>query len=182
MGEMIRTNYPVAAMEILLDKSCLPERFFPLIPYRDALLSGLPAAGCRTKNDAAALPDGALIGLGLPDETTVRLLRRFLALYDPDPRKFREIDKVTADSDERTAFRELYCLPGVKAVRAALYYRSGYRTLADFACTTSETVIERTARTIAEQQLPCIVPLPKEVRTHIAVAKAFLWTQESVRI
>lgn len=179
---MIQTDYPVGAAAVLLDKSCLPERFFPLIPYRDALLSGLPAAGCRTKNDAAALPDDTLIGLGLPDETTVRLFRRFLALYDPDPRKFREIDKVTTDPDERAAFRELYCLPGVKAVRAALYCRSGYRTLADLADTTAEAVIERTARTITEQQLACIVPLPKEVRTHIAVAKSFLWTQEGVRI
>ena len=175
---MVQTNYPVAAVAILLDRSCLPERFFPLIPYRDALLSGLPAAGCRTKNDAASLPDDALIGLGLPDETAVRLFRRFLALYDPDPRKFREIDKVTTDPDERAAFRELYCLPGVKSVRATLYCRSGYRTLADFADTTAESVIERTARTIAEDRLPCIVPLPKEVRTHIAVARAFLWTQD----
>lgn len=175
---MLSTDYPVEALRVLLVGDCLSERYAPLLPYRDALLAGLRLRGCRTKSDAEGLPDGAFIELGLPDAGTVRLLRRFLTIYDPAPQKFREIGKVTADPAEREAFRELYHLPGVKAVRARLYYRSGYRSIAEIAAASPEEILSKTDRAIAEHELSCIVPLPKEVRTHIAVAKAFTWQNE----
>lgn len=171
----IHTDYPVGALSILLDRGCLTERYWPLIPYRDALLERLTLLGCRTKNDAAALSNDALRGIGLPDAGTVLLLRRFFALYDPAPAKFREIEKVTDDPALRASFRELYHLPGVRAVRAELYCRAGYGTLRKVADAVPEEVITRTERVIRSGQMPCAVPLPKEVRTHIAVARAFLW-------
>lgn len=94
-------------------------------------------------------------------------------MYDPKPQKFKEIISHTADPAEQEAFRELYYLPGVRFTRANLYYHSGYRKLSDFSEASVEDVLSRTAETIAKENLPCIVPLPKEIRTHIAVSKAF---------
>lgn len=174
---MINTDYPIEAWKLLLNRDCLGERYAPLLPYRDVLLAELPSLGCRRKTDAAALPDEGYLRIGLPDTEIVRLFRKFLTIYDPGPLKFREIDKIVSDPEERAVYRELYHLPGVKAIRASLYYRSGYCSLRDFTKTTVEEVRDRTARTIAELSLSCIVPLPKEVRTQIAVAQAFLWEE-----
>lgn len=169
---MIHTDYPIGALSILLDGSCLSERYAPLLPYKDRLPDALRRLGCRVKSDAERLPDEVLSEAGLCDPQTVRLFRRFLTLYDPKPQKFRELAAVE-DPEERAVFRELYYLPGVKQIRASLYCQSGYRSLRDFVDTTAEEVLARTARIIADRQLSCIVPLPKEVRTHIAVARAF---------
>ena len=176
LTRMIHTDYKMDALCLLLEPDCLSERYYPLLPYKTLLLSRM--AGWR-KSDAAALSDEEYLRMGLPDIETVRLLRRFFTLYDPKPNKLREIFRLSATPEERSAFRELYMLPGVKAVRASLYYRSGYTSLRDFADTTVEEVLRRTAETITADSLGCTVPLPKEVRTHMAVAKAFLWEERN---
>lgn len=170
---MINTDYPLEALEILLDKNCLPERYFPLIGHKERLIPGLRRRGCRTKSDAERLSDEDFRDMGLESPEEIRLFRRFLSLYDPKPQKLRAAKAIPAAPEERAAFRELCYLPGVKEIRATLYYRSGYRSLRDFAAATVEEVLERTARTIAQNALPCAAPLPKEVRTQIAVARAF---------
>ena len=170
---MIRTDYRIEALGLLLCADCLPERYCVLLPYKDLLISGLRLLGCRVKSDAERLPDADLLQIGLKDDAEVRLFRRFLALYDADPKKFREIPKVTSDPEEAAAFEELYHLPGVKAVRAALYYRAGYRSIRDFADTSVDEVLRRTADAIKDGHMTCIPPLPKEVRTQIAAARAF---------
>ena len=170
---MIRTDYPTEALAFLLDEACLMQSYAPLIPRRDALIAGLRGLGCVTKSDAGKLTDGELIALGLPDAGTVRLFRRFLALYDPRPAKFRELSDLRLDPERQAAYRELYHLPGVKEIRAELYFRAGFRTLAEIAASDEKTVTEKTARVIAAEGLSCVVPLPKEVRTHLAVARAF---------
>ena len=170
---MISTDYKIEALDILLDKTCLSERFYPLTEYKDLLLTGLLRLGCRTKSDAELLSDEVLLGLGLDSVETVALFRRFLGLYDPKTQKFREIVKVTSDPEKQAAYTELYHLPGVKQTRASLYYRAGYKSIEAFSGTTVDEILEKTARVISENGLTCIVPLPKEVRTHIAVAKAF---------
>ena len=169
----MQTDYPLKALTILLEADCLPERYHPLLPYKMALLAELPLLGCRTKSDAEKLSDGDLLKAGLPDLQTVCLFRRFLGLYDAPRQKFREIEKIAADPAQRAAFYELYALPGVKAVRAGLYYLAGYRSLQAFAAASTEEILARTALAIREHSLSCIQPLPKDVRTQIAVAKAF---------
>ena len=176
----MNADYCIGALDILLDVDCLPARYAPLVPYKHALIAGLYDLGCVRKADVEALDDEALLRL-LSDAGLVRLFRRFLALYDLAPQKFREIDSVAQDETERAAFRELYCLPGVRSVRAALYCRAGYRTLSDFTAATVEDVRARTALVISRDGFDCIVPLPKEVRTHIAVARAFLWDGEETK-
>lgn len=170
---MICTDYPVKALSILLDKDCLPASYAPLIKHKQALLSELPRLGCKRKSEAERLSDGAYEAIGMQTQE-IRLLRRFLTLYDAKPQKLRELEKLTAEPEAMAAYRELYLLPGVNQIRADLYYRSGFASLAAFAEATVEAVLEKTAQTIADNALSCIVPLPKEIRTHIAVAKAFI--------
>ena len=166
-------DYPVEALSLLLDARCLPERYYPLLPYKEALILGLRARGIAKKSGAEGLPAEAFSDMGLSDGETVALLRRFLSLYDPRPAKLRELDGMAGDSPPLEAYRELYLLPGVKRTRAELYYRSGYRCLRQLAESTAEELRERAGRTITEKGMSCTVPLPKEARTHIAVARAF---------
>ena len=170
---MIITDYPIESLNILLNEDCLSDRFHPLIRIREDLIAGLKRFGCVTKSDAARMSDDELAEILQHDQTTVQLFRRFLTIYDPKPQKFKEIAKLTSDPAELAAYTELYHLPGVGSTRAYLYYHSGYKTLQDFLNTTVEEVLSKTAMTISSKGLTCIVPLPREVRTHIAVARAF---------
>lgn len=174
---MINEDYKIEALNILLQKDCLPVSYHPLTDGREKLLEGLKKLGCVRKSDVSRLSDEALLDLGLADHAAVRLFRRFLTLYDTKPQKLHELAKLTADPAEREAFEELYHLPGVKATRAALYYYAGYKSVKAIAETTVEEVLAGTARAIAERQLSCTAPFPKEVRTHIAVAKAFCYEE-----
>ncbi|MBQ0102372.1 MAG: hypothetical protein KBT31_06220 [Firmicutes bacterium] len=103
---MINTDYDIGAIEILLDKSCISERYFPLIAHMEQILSGLRALGCGTKSDASKLSDEALSHIGL-DGAEIRLFRRFLSMYDPDPHKFKEIESLCHCPEERAAYYEL---------------------------------------------------------------------------
>lgn len=174
MVSMFSGNYPIQALDILLVRDCLMDRYHPLIPYKEALIADLSALGCRTRDDVSRLKDRELLSAGLPDEKDVRLFRRFLCIYDPDPKKFREISKFKVSAHKQAALTELYHLPGVRYVRASLYYSSGYHSLKEIASSTAEEILARTAKAIDEQGLSYIVPTPKEVRTHIAVARAFI--------
>ena len=169
----IHTDYSIESLRILLNKDCLSERFFALTDLREELIAGLKGFGCVVKSDASRLSDAELAAVLRHDEAAVRLFRRFLTIYDPSPQKFKEIPALSSDPSEQQSYRELYLLPGVRYTRAHLYYRSGYKTLQSIAETTVEEVLSKTAMTISDGNLTCIVPLPKEVRTHIAVAKAF---------
>lgn len=168
----IDTNYRIENLRLLLNEDCLAERYYPLIAYKEKLIAECQSQNVKTKNEFAECSDEKLREMGL-DEGTIRLLRKFLTIYEPNEQKFKEIEKITTDEAERKAFYELYHLPGVKQVRATLYYRSGYRTLKELAVSTEEEVLARTKKTIEEQNLSCIVPLPKEVRTHIVIANVF---------
>ena len=170
---MIHTDYSIEALALLLDRKCLSERYYALIPYKERLVSELTRLGCRMKSDAEKLSDDVLLSIGLGDADNVRLFRRFLTIYDPKPQKFREIEKLCLSPQEQAVFQELYHLPGVKNTRAELYSRAGFLSIRDIAEACEEEILARTAAAIAENGLSCIVPLPKEVRTHIAVAKAF---------
>lgn len=168
------TDYPIEAMEVLLQEGCLLQRYHPLIPQKERLISGLQRLGCKTKSEAERLPDEAYLQIGLREDI-LPLLRRFYTLYDPAPGKFREIPRLCTDPVEAAVLRELYHLPGVKYTRARLYASSGFRCLGNIARSSPEEILEKTANTIVQEGLSCAVPLPKEVRTHIAVARAFAW-------
>jgi len=163
-------DYRIEAWELLLDRDCILERYDPLIPYRETLTENLLGLSCRTKEECCKLPDETLICAGLPREL-VGLFRRFLTMYDVPKQKFKEIECFAANEAEAAALRELYQLPGVKQVRARLYYDAGYTTLRSIAVAQTEQLISDTAAVIAEKGLTLKAPLPKEVRTQLAVAR-----------
>lgn len=165
-------DYRIEAMEVLLCEDCILQRYFPLIPYKAQLLKNLIENHCLTKTACLQLSDELLIEMGLPTVELANLFRQFLVMYDAKEAKLKEIDKVAANEAEAAAFRQLYLLPGVKAVRAKLYCDSGYTSLSEIAAALPEQIILDTSALILSQNLPLKPPLPKEVRTHIAVAKA----------
>lgn len=73
----------------------------------------------------------------------------------------------------KVRLRELYQLPGVKSTRATLYFKAGFRSLADIAVSTPQEIIAKTESVIRQENLGLKAPLLKEVKTHIAVARAF---------
>ncbi len=170
---MINTDYKIEGIEYLLDKSCILERYYPLIDFKDKILLKLKAFGCERKSDAYNLSNEKLADIGFDDVGYINLFKRFLCLYDINKNKMKELEKLKLLDGEKNAFHELYLLPGVKQTRAKLYYLSGYKTLLDVANSSKEEIIERTKNTVSKFGLLCSIPLPKEARTHVAVAKAF---------
>ena len=66
---------------------------------------------------------------------------------------------------------DLMRLPGVKSIRARLYYDCGIRNLADFSGETYQHIQQTVAEYIAFTNCKRVVPLPKELTTQIAVAQ-----------
>lgn len=168
---MINTNYKIKALNYLLDEKCMPERFFPLIEYKKTIISGLAKLAITNKDEAVKLSDKQYKELGLKKDV-ILLFRRFLCLYDVKQSKLKQINAIE-DLKLAKACYELYYLPGVKLIRGSLYYYAGYRTLKDIALTNEEVLIDSCKKAIIKNKLNCIVPLEKEVRTHIAVSRAF---------
>ncbi len=166
-------DYRVEAIIILLNEECILQRFFSLVPYKNEIVKNLKMTGCCTKSDCMKLSDDSLLGIGLADIEMVNLFRSFLTLYDIKPAKLKEIDSVCQTSEEINAFRELYHLPGVKSTRAMLYYRAGFRSLNKVAHASVQEIAAKTECVIRTEKLNLKVPLTKEIRTHIAVARAF---------
>ena len=169
----MNADYKIEVIKVLLNEDCILTRYYSLIPNKDILVENLNKMGCHTKSDCMKLSDEALLGAGLPDIEMVRLFRAFLVLYDIKPTKLKEITDVCKKDEEVQSFRELYQLPEVKSTRAMLYFKAGFHSLADIARSTPQEIIERTACIIRDESLGLKVPLMKEVKTHIAVARAF---------
>lgn len=156
-----------------MKEECVPDRYYTLIPYRDRLVNTLLAAGLLKISEVKRLSDAELVNAGLPDNRTVALFRRYLTIYEPSPAKIRELESSGRSPEEMEMYRELYDLPGVKATRAELYILSGYDRLEKIAAASAEDIYRDTKETIDRLGLPLKAPLLKEVRTHIASAKAF---------
>ena len=169
----MNTDYKVEAIAVLLNEDCVLQGYFPLVPYKHEMVKKLKEAGCRTKSDCMRLSDEALRDIVPEGDEAVGLFRSFLTLYDIKPAKLREIDSICGTPEEAAAFRELYYLPGVKSTRAALYCKAGFCSLDKIARSSAGEIIAGTERVIKSEGLKLKVPLPKEIRTHIAVARAF---------
>ena len=166
-------NYKIEAMDVLLSEDCILQRYFTLIQYKEMLIENLIKNHYFSKAECMELPDEILIEMGLPNDEVVRLFRNFMVMYDVKDSKFKDIKDIAANEAEADSFRELYLLPGVKAVRAKLYYDANYKSLSKIASAFPEQIIRDTSKVILQKGLKLKAPLPKEVRTHIAVAKAF---------
>ncbi len=173
MKPSINSNYLIQGIALLLEEDRILKCYVPLIPIKQQLVQGLQQLGCKTRDDCLALTNEELISAGLPAELT-GLFRRFLCLYDYKSKGIKDIPDAEAKSAEEIAsLIELMRLPGVKAVRAQLYHHCGLQSLADFAAWDAEALQQHIAQVIEREALPYSVPLPKELRTQIAVAKLF---------
>ena len=146
------------------------ERYWPLIPHRDTLLQFLRERSLVFRDDVTEETFDALRG-SFGEEIT-RLFCRFLHLYDFKPAKLRELKQV-ADPSEAAALSELLRLPGVKLLRAGVYYHSGV-TLNVLAEKSTEEIREMVRAYLEREGRTETVPFPKEVNCHRAVAKMFL--------
>lgn len=172
-------NYRIEGMELLLEEDRILKCYVPLIPCKHQLVQGLHALGCTTRDDCLDLPDEAFYAAGLPDGMG-GLFRRFLRLYDYKGKGVKDIPNAeTRSPEEIAALLELMRLPGVKAIRATLYYHCGLRSLSDFAAWDAKALQLHIADIIEHERLPFSPPLPKELRTQISVAKVF--TEYAVR-
>jgi len=170
---MLNADYKIEAIKVLLNEDCILTRFYSLIPYKDILVQNLIKMRCHTKSDCMKLSDESLLDAGLEDAGMVQLFKSFLTLYDINPGKLKEITAVCKNAEEMQSFQELYQLPGVKYTRAMLYFKAGFRFLADIAISSPQEIIAKTEGIIRKENLSLKVPLLKEVKTHIAVARAF---------
>lgn len=75
------------------------------------------------------------------------------------------------DAEHLFALCDLMRLPGVKDVRASLYYDCGYKSLQIFSEQNEADMRQHIADCIAKMNLRKSVPFSKELRTQIAVAK-----------
>lgn len=166
---LIIMNYKIEAIDILLNKSCVLERYFPLIPYKNALLIEFKKKNIFTKDDALNSDD--TLNEIFHDDKLIHLFKLFLNMYEINKSKLKEIDKFDLTDEKRKSFLELYLLPGIKATRAELYYLSSLKSLKDIASKTAEEIIDFTNKAIVNFGLSCKAPLYKEACTHIAVAK-----------
>lgn len=167
----IELNYRIEGFSLLLNEDCILSRFYPLIPYKEQLLENAGKKGCRTKQDCAKLTDKELLQIGLPNSAMVMLFRAFLTLYDVPVQKLKEIRASAVDDDERDSLVELSLLPGVRLKRARLYFRAGYTNLQRIANALPDEMIASISEFMMRENVPGKAPLPKEVKTHIAVAK-----------
>ncbi len=170
---MWNADYKIDAIKELLNEDCILTRYYSLIPYKYTLVENLKKMGCYTKSDCMKLSDENLLDAGLKDIEMVNLFKAFLALYDIKPTKLREISSICKNPDETQSFQELYQLPGVKSTRAMLYYKAGFCSLDDIAISSPQEIIAKTENVIRKENLSLKVPLMKEIKTHIAVARAF---------
>ena len=165
-------DYKIEAINILLDEGAILSRYFPLIKYKEIVVKNLKERNIRMKSECSLLNDEELMNLGLENIDNVNLFKRFLQLYDVDDKKIKALSKLTLSREEKESYQELFLLPGVKETRANLYYLSGIKTLVNLASLNENDIINKTKECIRKNNLILSVPLPKEVRTHIAVAKA----------
>lgn len=172
---MVNHNYNSKKILILLNENCITARFYPLIPYKQKLVDFFISKGIETRDEVLQLSDLQLLEAGLPDTGIIGLFRHFLRLYDYKGKGIKDISDVENRSEEEIqSFLELMHLPGVKNIRANLYYCCGLKSMQDFADAEAEILQKKIAAVIEEKGLEYSCPLLKELRTQIAVAKAFV--------
>ena len=160
-------NFYLSDLLHSLKKETTMERYWPLIPFREELLRYFEEKGLVFRDDVDSdTLDGLSDRFG---SDTVRLLSRFLHLYDFNKAKLRDIAPVT-DEGRYAALLELLRLPGVRLLRAELYLNSGV-SLEALAEKSTEELREQIRSYIEREGRPESVPFPKELNCHKEVAK-----------
>lgn len=82
----------------------------------------------------------------------------------------RKYNTNEAEAFRLVCFFDLMRLPGVRTVRASLYYNCGYKRTGDFFGLCADEAIEKIRKIIEKNNMACIAPQKKELSTQIAAA------------
>ena len=168
-------NYYMDDLIASLEREVVVERYYPLIPHKEALTAVLHQHGAVRKDQLSdAVIEDVRILLG---EAVSNLFARFVHLYDFNPSKLREI-RDYAGKPEYDQLAALLRLPGVRLLRAELYFHSGV-TLELLAEKSTEDIRALVRTYIQREARSETVPRPKEVNCHRAVAKMLLHTEKT---
>lgn len=171
---MMNDNYFVEDLIVSLERDIVMERYYPLIDYKDELTAILNKAGVVRKDQVSdAVTDDIRMILG---NVVSGLFGRYIHIYDFKKSKLREI-KDYIGTKEYDAIADLLRLPGVRLLRAELYFNSGV-TLEVLAKKATEDIRNMVCDYIQRENRSEIIPQPKEVNCHRAVAKMILRTYE----
>ena len=166
-------NYYMADLIGSLERDVVMERYYPLIDHKDDLTAILDKAGAVRKDQITdAVIEDIRVMLG---ESVSSLFSRYIHIYDFNKSKLREI-KDYVGKEEYDTLAGLLRLPGVRFLRASLYCSSGV-TLEVLAEKSTEDIRNMVRDYIQRENRTEIVPQPKEVNCHRAVAKMILHTE-----
>lgn len=163
-------NFYIEDLIFSVRKETTPERYLPLERCREELLAVMREDGVVFRDDVS---DEIIKKVGTRcGDDIARLFARFIHIYDFKPEKLRDIRRYegTEKYDALSAFLRL---PGVRLLRAELYYGSGV-TLKILAERTTEEIQSAVRGYIVREGRTEIVPLTKEVNCHREVAKMIL--------
>ena len=166
-------NYYMDDLIASLERDIVMERYYPLIPYKEELTAILNKDGVVRKDQVSdAVIEDIRIKLG---EAVSGLFARFIHIYDFHESKLREI-KDYVGRKEYNDLSDLLRLPGVRLLRAKLYFHSGV-TLEALAEKSTEDIRDMVRDYIQRENRSEIVPQPKEVNCHRATAAMILHLQ-----
>ena len=167
-------NYYINDLINSLSKDVVMERYYPLINYKDELAKILSDAKVVRKNEVTdVVIDDISRTLG---EDISRMFTRFIHIYDFNKSKLKDI-KNYIGSKEYDSLEGLLRLPGVRLLRAELYFNSDV-TLYVLASKSTEEIRNMVCDYIKHNNRQEIVPQPKEVNCHREVAKMILHTNK----
>jgi len=163
-------NYYIDDLIGALEKDIVMERYYPLIDYKGELTAILNKYGVVRKENVSneVIED---IRMRLGDAISI-LFARYIHIYDFNKSKLREI-KGYAGTKEYEPLSNLLRLPGVRLLRAELYFNSGV-TLEVLAEKSTEDIRNMVCDYIQRENRSEITPQPKEVNCHREVAKMIL--------
>ena len=104
MSKIIKFVYKIEAIETLLDKNALLSRYYPLIPFKNALIKKLKDNGILTNYDALKESSTSVLLECLKDEKLLMLLKKFLLMYEVDEAKLRKIDSLNISDEEKKSY------------------------------------------------------------------------------
>ena len=167
-------NYYLNDLINSLKRDVALKRYYPLIDYKEEITAILNKAGIVRKNEISEVViEDIKTALGKDISNS---FASFIHIYDFNKSKLSDI-KDYVGTKEYDSLAELLRLPGVRVLRAKLYYDSGV-TLKVLAEKSTKEIRTMVSEYIKRENRKEIIPQPKEVNCHREVAKMILHTIE----
>lgn len=153
-----------------LKRDVVMERYYPLINYKEELTMILNKVGVVRKDQVSeSVIENIEKALG---KDISNCFARFIHIYDFNKTKLKDI-KDYVGTKEYDGLASLLRLPGVRLLRAKLYYNSGV-TLEVLTNESTEDIRTMISEYIKREKREEIVPKQKEINCHKEVAKMIL--------